>query len=117
MDNQENITDNLEKYSPELAKNPDIMSFAKTVDDAKKMRVMAESDSGRALSKALKEKGDSLLLDLRGNYKKSSHIELIAKISAIDIQLGLYDELINAGVVERQAEEIFKEETRSALRQ
>ena len=100
---------NIDEVFPGAKDNPMIVSLVEALDEAAQLRVMAGSEAGRKTSSALWEKSVDLIAQLRGSYKDCPELELRTLCAALDIQMSLYEELVNAGFIEKAAEQELDE--------
>jgi hypothetical protein len=89
----------IQEAFPNAKDNDLIVALVEALDDAKDKLVMAKSPSGVALSKELWAKCLDLILRIRTSYIKVSEHELRAMCAALDVQMSLYEELCEAGVL------------------
>lgn len=95
--------DKITEVFPHAKDNELIVSLTEALSKAKDKRVMAQSESGQQLSKELWGKSLDLILNIRASYITTPEHELRAMCAALDTQMGLYEELTEAGFLEDMA--------------
>lgn len=90
---------NIEEVLPYARDNELIIALTEELGNAKNMRAMANSEAGVKLAKELWSKVNNLIDKIRSEYQKCSQQELRAYCGALDVQMEIYNKLVNSGFI------------------
>jgi len=107
-----NLSD-IQKDRPELLTNPDIVQLAEQADIAHNLKALYDSEGGKELVKLFMQDAVCCVHRLRGGYNTMSHIELIAIIAKMDINISSAMLLMDA----KEVKEVLDSELEEALRE
>lgn len=107
--------DKIEEVFPGAKEHDIIVSLTESLKDAKDRRIMAQSEAGQIVSKELWDKCMDLVTALRVEYMEGSEMKLRSLCAALDVQMALYDELVNAEFIEEAARTQLDEAVKQEL--
>jgi len=103
----------IKEERPELLTDPDIVQLAEQADMAHNLKALYDSEGGKQLVKLFMQDAVGCVHRLRGGYNTMSHIEMIAIIAKMDINISSAMLLMDA----KEVKAVLDSELEEALRE